>query len=134
MNVIPDTPIWSWALRREKPNREIQNIFARIIEEGRVVLPGIIRQELLSGIREAGQFDRLSDQLTHFPEILATTADHILAAKFFNKCQKAGIQGSHVDYLILALAVNNAASVLTSDKDFQHYRSHIPFELQFIGP
>lgn len=134
MNVIPDTPIWSLALRREKPNKKIQNLLRRIIEEGRVVLPGIIKQELLSGIHDEGQFDRLNDQLLNFPEMLATTADHVLAAKFFNKCQRSGIQGSHIDFLILALAVNNSVSVLTSDKDFQHYRKYIPFELQFIDP
>ena len=134
MNIIPDTPIWSLVLRREKPNREVQNLFARIIEEGRVVLPGIIKQELLSGIRTQSQFDALEDQLTHFPEILATDADHVLAAKFFNKCQKSGIQGSHIDFLILALAINNSASILTSDKDFHHYQKHIQFELQMIGP
>lgn len=134
MNVIPDTPIWSLVLRREKPNREVQNLFARIIDEGRIVLPGIIKQELLSGIRNDTQFDTLSSQLTHFPELLATDTDHVLAARFFNKCQRSGIQGSHVDFLILAIAVNNSASILTSDKDFQHYRKHISFELQMIGP
>jgi predicted nucleic acid-binding protein len=134
MNVIPDTPIWSLVLRRDKPSREAQNLFSRIIDEGRIVLPGIIKQELLSGIRTEAQFDALSDQLKHFPELLATDADHILAAKYFNKCQRSGIQGSHIDFLILAVAVNYSASVLTTDKDFQHYRKHIRFELQMLGP
>ncbi|MFO1480071.1 MAG: PIN domain-containing protein [Turneriella sp.] len=134
MNVIPDTPIWSLVLRRDKPNVAIQQLFARIIDEGRIVLPGIIKQELLSGIRNDSQFDALSNQLTHFPELLATDTDHLLAARFFNKCQKSGIQGSHVDFLILAIAVNNSASILTSDKDFHHYRKHISFELQMISP
>lgn len=133
MNVIPDTPIWSMALRRKSPNQRIQNLFVRIVEEQKVVLPGIIKQELLSGIRSAEQFDQLNDLLAHFPEILATTADHVLAAKLFNKCQNSGIQGSHIDFLILALAINNSALVLTSDRDFQYYREHIPFELQFIA-
>lgn len=134
MNVIPDTPIWSLVLRREKPNREVQNLLARIIDEGRIILPGIIKQELLSGICSDTQFDALSSQLAHFPELLVTHADHVLAARFFNKCQRSGIQGSHVDFLIIAIAVNNSASILTSDKDFQHYRKHISFELQMIAP
>ena len=134
MNVIPDTPIWSLVLRRDKPNVAIQQLFARIIDEGRIVLPGIIKQELLSGIRNDSQIDALSNQLTHFPELLATDTDHLLAARFFNKCQRSGTQGSHVDFLILAVAVNNSASSLTSDKDFHHYRKHISFELQMISP
>ena len=134
MNIIPDTPIWSLVLRRDKPNREVQNLFVRFIEEGRIILPGVVKQELLSGVRNETQFDALSEQLAHFPVVLATDADHLLAAKFFNKCQKSGIQGSHIDFLILALAINNSAAILTSDKDFQHYRKHVQFELQMIGP
>ena len=134
MNVIPDTPIWSLVLRRRKPNEEIQNIFTKILEEGRVILPGIIKQELLSGIKHSEQFSLLAEQLGHFPSLLASDADHILAAKLYNKCQKSGIQGSHIDFLILALAVNNDFSVLTTDKDFLHYKKHIKFELNLIGP
>lgn len=134
MNVIPDTPIWSLVLRRKNPNLEVQNLFTRIIDEGRVVLPGIIKQELLSGLRSPDQLELLTDQLSHFPGILATDADHVYAAKIFNKCQKAGIQGSHIDFLIVALAINNSCAILTSDKDFAHYRKHIQFELQLVTP
>jgi predicted nucleic acid-binding protein len=134
MNVIPDTPIWSLVLRRRKPNRKIQDIFTKILEEGRVILPGIIKQELLSGIKHSEQFSLLAEQLEHFPSLLASDADHILAAKLYNKCQKSGIKGSHIDFLILALAVNNDFSVLTTDKDFFHYKKYIKFELNLIGP
>ncbi len=134
MNIIPDTPIWSLVLRRDKPNREVQNLFVRLIEEGRVVLPGVVKQELLSGVRNQTQFDNLIEQLAHFPLILATDTDHVLAAKIFNKCQKSGVQGSHIDFLILAIAINNSASILTTDKDFQHYQKHVQFELQMVGP
>lgn len=133
MNIIPDTPIWSLVLRRRKPNAEIQNIFAKIIEEGRVSLPGIIKQELLSGMKTSEQFNMLVDQLGHFPSLLATDVDHILAANIFNKCQRSVIQGSHIDFLIVALAVNNECTVLTTDKDFLQYRKVFKFELNLIG-
>lgn len=133
MNVIPDTPTWSLVLRRNKPNRQIQDAFAHLIEEGRIVLPGIIRQELLSGIRDANQFDSLDAKLAHFPGLLASDADHVLAAKIFNKCQKSGIQGSHIDFLIIAMAVNNQCTVMTTDKGFTHYKSVFKFDLKFIS-
>ena len=132
MNVIVDTPIWSLVLRREKPNTKLQSIFSKLLEEGRIVLPGIIKQELLSGIKNKTQFNSLSEKLIHFPEVLASGTDHILAATFFNDCQKSGIQGSHIDFLIVAIAINNSVSIFTSDKDFKHYRKHIPFELQLF--
>jgi predicted nucleic acid-binding protein len=133
MKVIPDTPIWSLVLRREQPNKKLQALFARMIEDGQVMLPGIIKQELLSGIRAPGHFDLLLGQLQHFPELLATSADHMHAAEYFNKCQRAGVQGSQVDFLIVAIAVSNSATILTTDKDFIHYRKIVSFELQFVN-
>jgi len=53
MKVIVDTSVWSLALRHKKPvtNLAIAK-FTRVIEAGRVILPGVIRQEILSGIRD----------------------------------------------------------------------------------
>jgi predicted nucleic acid-binding protein len=133
MPVIPDTPIWSLVLRRERPDQKLQALFTQMIEDGQVVLPGIIKQEVLSGIRELRHFDQLQGQLQYFPELLATSADHTLAAEYFNKCQKAGVQGSHIDFLIVALAVSNSANILTTDKDFSRYRKIVPFELQLVN-
>src|SRR5271165_4163682 len=56
MMVLVDTPIWSLALRRAHhdlaPVQEQQvRILQELISEGRVQLLGVVRQELLSGIR-----------------------------------------------------------------------------------
>ncbi len=53
-----DTSVWSLALRRAKrvddtTTREL----GELIQEGRVVLMGAVRQELLSGIKEKAQFE-----------------------------------------------------------------------------
>ncbi|MBS0618725.1 MAG: PIN domain-containing protein [Spirochaetes bacterium] len=133
MNIIVDTSVWSLTLRRNNPNREVQRLLTRFIEENRVLVPGIIKQELLSGIRQPPQFAALVEQLDYFPQLLATNDDHTLAAKFFNECQNAGIQGSHIDFLIVAHAVNHAAAILTTDKDFESYRKIITFDLTLLA-
>ncbi len=132
MKVIPDTPIWSQVLRREKPNLSISNTMTHLIKNELVFLAGIIKQELLSGIRIEKQFNTLASHLQPFPELLASTEDHFIAAEFYNKCQRSGIQGSHVDFLILALAKHHSAKILTTDKDFQKYRTVIDFELELV--
>jgi len=132
VKVIPDTPIWSQVLRREKPNLSISNLMAHLIEDGLVYLAGIIKQELLSGVRVEKQFNTLASHLQTFPELLASTEDHLIAAEFFNKCQRSGIQGSHVDFLIVALAKHHSAKIITTDKDFQKYRTVIDFDLQLV--
>lgn len=61
MNVVVDTSVWSLALRRNTPNdaTSIINILRDLIADGRVILLGVIRQEMLSGIRYSEQFIRL---------------------------------------------------------------------------
>ena len=100
-----------------------------LIQEQRVQMLGIIRQELLSGIRETAQFSRLRKILAGFPDLLATTSDHILAAQCFNTCRSRGIQGSDVDFLICAQAIRHELPILSADADFARYAEHLPIDL-----
>ena len=95
MKVIVDSCVWSLALRRNAPKDEIAtvNILRDLIADGRVVLLGAIRQEVLSGIRHAEQFARLREYLRAFPDLELTVEDYELAAEFFNTCRRNGIQG-----------------------------------------
>ncbi len=90
---------------------------------------GVVKQELLSGIKHDNQFDRICDILNGFPCLLATEADHVLAAQFYNECRGRGIQGSHIDFLICAQAVNAHAPILTADGDFEQYATAVPIDL-----
>ncbi|VAX23630.1 hypothetical protein MNBD_IGNAVI01-2345, partial [hydrothermal vent metagenome] len=100
MKVIVDTSIWSLALRRKK-RRDYNEIFQleKLIDNYQTVMLGIIRQEILSGIKEQVQFNNLTEYLRAFPDHEITTKDHETAAEFFNICRKKGIQASNTDYL-----------------------------------
>jgi len=51
VNVVVDTSVWSLVLRRRAPeNSALERELAELIREGRVVMVGAIRQELLSGV------------------------------------------------------------------------------------
>jgi hypothetical protein len=128
MNVVVDTSVWSLALRRNTPNdaTSIVNILRDLIADGRVVLLGVIRQEVLSGIRYSEQFIRLRDYLRAFPDLELTTEDYELAAEFFNTCRSNGVQGSNTDFLLCAVAHRRGYSIFTTDKDFENFRLHIP--------
>ena len=130
MRILVDTCVWSEALRRKSceesdVSRELQGL----ILEHRVEIIGPIRQELLSGLREKIQFDKLAENLEAFPDITLETADHITAAEFFNKCRAKGIQGSNTDFLICAVAVRREMAIYTTDKDFQQYVRYLPIVL-----
>jgi len=53
VNVLVDTSVWSLALRRKaRRDHAMVDELAELIREGRVMMMGPIRQELLSGIKE----------------------------------------------------------------------------------
>ncbi len=130
MNVVVDTSVWSLAFRRSSSVvSEHVDLLRDLIQDGRVVLLGIVRQELLSGIRHAAQYDRLRQQLRAFPELGLETEDHEVAAQYFNTCMSSGIQGSMVDYLICAYAARRNLQIFTTDPDFLNYAKHVPISL-----
>ena len=91
---------------------------------------GPIRQELLSGIREAGQFNRVRESLQPFPDFMIETIIYETAARMSNLCSSRGIANSSVDMLICAVAVTASASILTSDLDFQtRYSKVLPIKM-----
>lgn len=131
MKVIADTSIWSLFLRRDNVNQANKaELLKQVILEKRVQMLGIIRQELLSGIKNKSHFERISEILSGFPDLLAQTEDHLLAAEYFNRCRSKGVQGSPVDFLICAQASRNNLKILTSDKDFENYSKYIPIDLE----
>jgi predicted nucleic acid-binding protein len=133
MNVLVDTSVWSRALRRRgtpsPSDEEAARELTELINEGRALLAGPIRQEILSGISEAGQFTLLRDRLRAFEDIPIRTADYERAAEFSNTCRRAGVQGSHMDFLICSTAAGNGASIFTMDRDFDNYAKHVPIVL-----
>ncbi len=131
MKVIVDTSIWSLSLRRAKHRKETESEkLIQIIEDGRIVMIGPIRQEILSGIKIKKQFELLKVYLGAFPDLNLEIKDYELAAEFFNLCKGKGVQGSNTDFLICAAAVNNNFSIYTDDKDFELFKKHIPIQLE----
>lgn len=134
MKVLIDTSIWSIAFIRKtnslsSEDKLILDKLIELINEVRVVMIGPIRQEILSGIADEKQFQLLKEKLSAFVDLPITTEDYELAAEFFNLCRNKGIQGSHIDFLIFAVAYQNQLSILTADKDFEKYSQYIKIDL-----
>ncbi len=134
MIVIVDTPVWSLVLRRRTapPSASEQNLtkaLAELIREGRVEMLGPIRQELLSGIREEAQFERIRRYLRAFHEPLLEVADYEEAARISNQCRARGISGPAVDFLICAAAQRRGWAIFTTDQDFQRYAAVTPVQM-----
>ena len=138
MKVLVDTPIWSFAFRRSSnaekscPKRVVEELI-ELIREDRAVLIGPVRQEVLSGISNQKQFELLREKLKPFEDLAITTGDYELAADFNNQCRRKGIQGSHIDFLICAVASGNGIPIFTTDNDFSLYAKHIDI-IRYVPP
>ena len=134
MNTIVDTSVWSLALRRK-----VQDLNAaekatvaeltELIKEGRARIIGLIRQELLSGIKTSLQYEKLRVTLRSFPDEPIGTSDYEAAAKASNDCRSKGVTVSIIDILICAIALARDWSILTSDPDFKDYARILPISL-----
>jgi predicted nucleic acid-binding protein len=130
VRVLPDTPIWSAALRRRGGAADAYRAeMVRLVNHGVVEIIGPIRQELLSGIREQSQFEQVREHLRRFPDLQITTDDYEEAASFYNRCRSKGIQGSATDFLICAVATQKDLVIFTDDRDFVSYSKVLPIRL-----
>lgn len=132
MRVLVDISVWSLAFRKinksDAENKIIEYLSA-ILLDLKVVMIGPIRQEILSGISQQAKFDDMRNKLSILKNWNIETKDYELAAHFYNQGRSKGIQGSHIDYLICAIAVNNDFTILTLDKDFDNYQKFTEIKL-----
>jgi predicted nucleic acid-binding protein len=137
LNVIVDTSVWSFGLRREdrrlNPHQQAAvKELRELIGEARVRVVGFVRQELLSGVKNAAQFEKLQTFLRAFPDVPLETADYEAAAEASNTCRRQGVTVSVVDALIASTAIARGWSVFTLDTDFEHLSRVLPLKLHSI--
>ncbi len=76
MKVLVDTPVWPLALRIQ-PNTEADERAVKelteLVRESRVVMIGLICQEIQSGISDEGKFETLRQKLRAFDDEVLTT-------------------------------------------------------------
>jgi predicted nucleic acid-binding protein len=137
VNVLVDTSVWSLALRRspvhlnatEKASVEE---LAELINEGRARIIGLVRQELLSGIKSGAQFSKLSEILRSFPDEPVGTSDYEAAVTASNKCRAKGIAVNVVDMLICVVAQTRGWTVFSTDPDFNRYAAVLGFKIHSV--
>jgi predicted nucleic acid-binding protein len=125
-----DTSALSQFLRRSPDTQnDVALKVEKLIDSNELALFGIVRQELLSGVKLPAHFERIDLTTQALPLFFADDEDHTTAARFFNTCRAKGIQGSPIDFLICAMAVKRKFRIYTTDPDFELYEPIIPIEL-----
>jgi predicted nucleic acid-binding protein len=134
LSCLVDTSVWSLSLRRKSSDlnstqRSIVAELAALIEEDRACLIGIVRQEVLSGIRHQAQFERLRRLLRSFRDVVLDSGDYEAAALASNQCATKGITISVVDALICAVAMRRDWAIFTTDSDFERHAPILSIKL-----
>jgi hypothetical protein len=105
LKVLVDTTIWSRALRSKNNDYQTEiDALSFLIRDQRALIIGPIRQGILSGYSDLCKFRIIKEKLSYFVNTPILDTDYELAAEFSNKCRKKGVQGSHIDFLICAVA------------------------------
>jgi len=135
VKVLVDTSVWSLALRRPtkhqlSPEQRATVIaLGDLVRDGRAMMIGAVRQELLSGINTESQFVTLRDSLAAFEDVLLSRNVYESAAQAFNSCRANGVQGSNTDFLIYAVSIHHHLPIFTLDGDFLMYQRWMPVQL-----
>lgn len=126
--ILLDTSVLSLAFRRRRGGEAEPQVAATlrrlVTEDAPMGVPGIVFQELLSGVRGYTEFARLKAVMDGFHLVLAASTDHVAAARIANACARRGVPTSTVDCLIAALALSRKAALFTVDKDFARMAPH----------
>jgi predicted nucleic acid-binding protein len=122
--ILLDTSILSAILRRRKRGEAEEALATRVAgllnSETSMAIPGIVLQELLSGIADRKQAERVLTAVREsFPILLATEGDHLKAADLATLAARKGVTLSTPDALIAAQAFNRRARLFTADDDFR---------------
>ena len=137
MNVLVDTSVWSLALRRKNESlgtneRLLVAELSELIREGRARVIGLVRQELLAGIKTTEQYEKLRLHLRSFPDQVVDTTDYEEAAKAGNRCRAKGVVASIVDVLLCAVAIKRQWAIFTTDPDFSNYAKVLPLHIHAL--
>jgi predicted nucleic acid-binding protein len=125
--IVLDTSVLSLVFRRSSVSADskVRRAYHKLVSEtAQVGVPGIVMQELLSGVRLQKQFDELRYVMMGFELLLADVDHYIDAAMLLNRCSKRGIACSTPDALIAALTIAENAELFTTDDDFQRLTMH----------
>ena len=129
--IVLDTSVLSLAFRRrtELSTPPVLRLRRLIEQDAPLAIPGIVVQELLSGVRSDGEFTRLAGLLAPFSTLLAGTREHQDAARISNACRRRGISPSVADCLVAAQTITAEGTLLTTDGDFAVLSRHCSLRL-----
>lgn len=132
--ILLDTSVLSRVFRRRRQGPveiRLREVVERMLaSDAPLGLPGVVLQEVLSGIRSDKQFADLARHLTGgFTIVHPTTTDCVAAARLRNQCLAKGLNVSGPDCLIATLVIAGHHQLFAVDDDFKAIAKHVNLKL-----
>lgn len=115
--VIVDTSAWIESFRPEGEAR-LKEVVKQLISEGKILLPGIIRAEILRGARSNKDYELLDELLSGLIYLPVEDDFWRRLARFSFDLLREGITVPLTDAYIALLAIEKEASLLHHDAHF----------------
>jgi len=126
--ILIDTSVWIEAFR-DGSSRAAQ-VLTRSLEEGKVVISGIILVELLQGARTKKEYNLLLKRLKVVPVLNPDNDTWKQAAKLAFHLKRKGVTiANSIDIIIAAIAIQNKLQLYSFDKHFALISNHTKLDL-----
>jgi predicted nucleic acid-binding protein len=113
--ILVDTSVWIALFRDAEPHAEA---LTRILKEGRVVTTGIVKAELLQGVKNAKEGQRVLGVLDAVESVEITEKLWLNAGWLASDMRKRGLTVPLTDAALGALAIDYDLSLYTLDRHF----------------
>ena len=126
--VIVDTSAWIESFRPQSEKAFI-NLVKDLILKGRILVPGIIKTEILRGTKNKKEYNQLNDLLKGL-EYLPVSDDFWEKLSLFSfRLFRKGVTVPLTDTYIALLGIENNASILHRDKHFDLIAEKVPLKI-----
>ena len=129
--VIIDTSAWIESFRPQS-DKVFRDLVKDLILKGRVLIPGIIKTELMRGTKNKKEYDRLNELLKGLDYLPVTDDFWEKLSQFSYRLFRKGITIPLTDTYIALLCIENHISILHRDKHFDLIAEKCPLKVLSI--
>jgi len=126
--VIIDTSAWIESFKSGGDNK-LKELVKRLIIQGDILLPGIIKAEILRGAKNLKEYERLNDLLKGLTYLAVEDSFWERLARFSFELFKKGVIVPLIDTYIALLAIENNVPIVHKDKHFDLIAQKTPLKI-----
>ncbi len=130
MLILVDSSVWIDYFRNlNLPHVNLLN--SLIAQNEPIAIGGVIMTEVLQGIREERQFIKVEARLPTLIYLDLTRTHFVTAAQIYRTLRSQGLTiRKPIDCMIAALALEQQATLLHNDRDFEAIATQFPLQIR----